>query len=106
MPYEPIPRYQSGAVTGQRDSWPMRRLARTTDLRVATRGAEALESAARIRGAGYVADELMTCIDRIRRHEARSAADDPVVADEYAAVRRMLLHIGLNELEDYGRQLP
>ena len=100
-----VPRYASGAIT-QRQPAPMRRLARTTDLRVAARGAEALESAAHIRGAAYVADELMTCMDRLRRHEARSAADDPVVADEYAAVRRTLLHIGTNELEDYGRRLP
>jgi hypothetical protein len=48
----------------------------------------------------------MSSLDRLRRHEAQSAADDPVVADEYAAVRRMLLRIGLNEMDEYGRRWP
>lgn len=99
------PRYSSGIVS-QRQSGPLRRLAQATDLRVAACGAEALVSAAHIRGGTYVADEVITSLDRLRRHEAQSAAADPIVADEYAAVRRALLHFGLNELENYGRRLP
>jgi hypothetical protein len=105
MQNQPALYYNTGVV-GQYQSGPLRRLARTTDLQVAACGAEAIISAATIRGANYVADEVMTSLDRLRRHEAQSAADDPIVADEYAAVRRALLRFGLNELENYGRRLP
>jgi hypothetical protein len=84
----------------------MRRLARDTDYAVAYEGARALQSAARVEGAAYVGERLMTNLDRLRRHEAQSAADDPVVADEYAAIRRRLLAIGLNEMDEYGRRWP
>jgi hypothetical protein len=105
MPDQFVSLYNRGIVD-QPQSGPLRRVARDTDHRVAIRGAQALVSAATIRGAGYVADEVVTSLDRLRRHEARAAADDPIVADEYAAVRRALLHFGLNELENYGRRLP
>jgi hypothetical protein len=105
MPKQSMSLYNRGIVD-QYQSGPIRRLARDTDFQVAACAAQALVSAASIRGAGYVADEVITSLDRLRRHEARAAADDPIVADEYAAVRRALLNFGLNELENYGRRLP
>jgi hypothetical protein len=105
MQYAPVPRYSSGVVS-QRQSGPMRRLERSTDMAIAQEGAQALVSAARIEGATYIADHLMTNLDRLRRHEAQAAADDPIVADEYAAVRRALLRFGLNEMDNYGRRQP
>jgi hypothetical protein len=105
MQNAPVPHY-SGGVVSQRQSGPLQRLTRSTDLAIAQEGARALVSAARIEGAAYIGDRLMTNLDRLRRHEAQSAADDPVVADEYAAVRRRLLAIGLNEMDDYGRRWP
>jgi hypothetical protein len=66
--------------------------------------ARAALGATRIRGAVYLGDELMTALDRLRRHEARAAAEDPVVADEYAAVRKAVFFAGLDEIERYGRR--
>lgn len=105
MDNTPVPRYQGG-VQGQWPNRQMRRLARDTDYATAYEGARALQAAARVEGAAYVADRVMSSLDRLRRHEAQSAAEDPVVADEYAAVRRMLLRIGLNEMDEYGRRWP
>lgn len=106
MPNQPVPHYGGGTVGPQRPSAPLRRLARDTDYAVAYEGARALQTAARVEGAAYVGERLMTNLDRLRRHEAQSAADDPVVADEYAAIRRRLLAIGLNEMDEYRRRWP
>jgi len=46
----------------------------------------------------------MTSLDRLRRHEARAAADDPMVADEYARIRRLVADLGLNEIQRYGQR--
>lgn len=80
-----------------------RRVRSNTELSVLRTQGQAIEAAAKVRGAEYVGEEVMTSLDRLRRHEARAAADDPVVADEYAAVRRAVLYAGLNELDRFGR---
>lgn|GEM_PF-4825413 len=80
-----------------------RRIAGETEVAVTRTQARAVEAAAQVRGAEYIAEEVMTSLDRLRRHEARAAADDPVVADEYAAVRRAVLYAGLNEVDRFGR---
>ena len=74
-----------------------------TAVEVARHQGHAVEAAAYVRGAEHIGEEVMTSMDRLRRHEARSAAQDPVVADEYAAVRRAVLYIGLDEIDRYGR---
>lgn len=66
--------------------------------------ADAVLGATRIRGAVYLGDELMSAIDRLRRHEVRATADDPLLAEEYAAVRKAVFHAGLNEIERFGRR--
>lgn len=102
---QPVPRY-SGGVVGQRQSGAMGRLARATELAVAHEGAQALVAGAHIAGVAYLGDRLISSLDRLRRHEAQAAAADPVIADEYAAVRRQLLNLGLNIMDDYGRRWP
>src|SRR5262245_3042681 len=76
---------------------------RRTAVGVLRRQGQALEAAAYVRGAEHIGEEVMTSMDRLRRHEARSSAQDPVVADEYAAVRRAVLDVGLDEIDRYGR---
>jgi hypothetical protein len=88
----------------RRQSGPMRRLTQATELAVAHEEGRALQAAARIEGVAYLGDRLMTNLERLHRHEAQAAAADPVVADEYAAVRRQLLFCGLNIMDDYGRR--
>lgn len=80
-----------------------RQIIGSTELAVARTHGRAVEAAARVRGVEYIGEEVMASLDRLRRHEARSAADDPVVADEYAAVRRAVLYAGLNEVDQFGR---
>jgi hypothetical protein len=80
-----------------------KRVRSNTELSVLRTQGRAIEAAATVRGAEYIGEEVMTSLDRLRRHEARAAADDPVVADEYAAVRRAVLYAGLNEIDRFGR---
>lgn len=96
-PRPPIVRSHRAAVR-EADS-----IVANTDLAVLRTQARAAESAAKVRGAEYLGEEVMTSLDHLRRHEARAAADDPIVAHEYAAVRRAVLYNGLNEIDRFGR---
>jgi hypothetical protein len=65
---------------------------------------KAVHSATVIRNSVALADGLMTGLDQLRRHEARAAAEDPIVADEYARIRRAVADLGLTESLRYGQR--
>ena len=92
-----------GSRVAQRD-WRSRAIVRATEQEVLAEQGRAIEAATRIRCTTTLGDELMTAVDQLRRHEARSAAEDPVIADEYAAIRRAVLHCGIGEIERYGQR--
>jgi hypothetical protein len=58
--------------------------------------------ATRIYNSAPLGDGLMSCLDRLRQHEARSAIEDPMIAEEYAMVRRAVLHVGIEQITRYG----
>jgi hypothetical protein len=103
----PVERWQANQpISG---GWPLdfqsRAIVKRANREVLDEQRRALRSGAVINGATYLGDELMTGLDQLRRHEARAAAEDPVIADEYAAVRRAVLGTGLDEIHRYGRRL-
>jgi hypothetical protein len=81
-----------------------RAIVRHANHAVLAEQAKAVESAVVIQNTTALADGLMTSLDRLRRHEARAAADDPMVADEYARIRRLVADLGLNEIQRYGQR--
>lgn len=93
-----------GSRPAQRD-WRSRSIVRATEHEVLAEQGRAIEAATRIRCTAALGDELMTAVDRLRRHEARSASDDPIVADEYAAIRRAVVACGIDEIARYGQRL-
>src|SRR4051812_25780209 len=105
MPY-PIERWQANQpiTSGGPLDFQTRAIVKRVNRDVLNEEGRALRSAAVIRGAAYIGDELMSGLDQLRRHEARAAAEDPVIADEYAAVRRAVLGAGLDEIHRYGRR--
>lgn len=86
-------------------SWKAQALVRKAEVVITQEKLQAATRATRIRCSAALGDELMTALDQLRRHEARSAAEDPVIADEYAAIRRAVFHAGLTEIERYGTRL-
>jgi hypothetical protein len=103
----PLDRWQGEPIASTDSSLDRRsrNIIKCTNHQVLAEQGRVLHSATVIRGQAYLADEVMSGLDRLRRHEARAAAADPVVADEYAMVRRAMLHAGLDEMERYGRRL-
>jgi hypothetical protein len=103
----PVERWQNDQLapnTWQRLDRQSSAIVRRAGHEVLVEQGRALRSAAVVRGAAYIGDELMTDLDQLRRHEARASAEDPVVADEYTAVRRAVFGIGLDEIHRYGRR--
>ncbi|MFD8492283.1 hypothetical protein [Amycolatopsis sp. NPDC059657] len=81
-----------------------RAIIKQTNHEVLAEQGKAVRSATVIRNSVALADGLMTGIDQLRRHEARAASEDPVVADEYARIRRAVADLGLNEINRYGQR--
>ena len=77
-----------------------RAIARRANHAVLAEQAKAVESATVIQNTTALADGLMTSLDRLRRHEARAAADDPMVADEYARQQKRDIPLDHGEEEN------
>ncbi|MGW4130204.1 hypothetical protein [Amycolatopsis japonica] len=65
---------------------------------------KAVHSAAVVRNTVALGDVLMSGLDQLRRHEARAAADDPMVAEEYGRIRRLVADLGMSEISRYGQR--
>lgn len=80
------------------------RIRNNGELVIGATQVEVVKSATVIRGAEYLGRETVKSLQGLRRQEAYAAADDPIVADEFAAVRRTVLGIALDEIEDFARR--
>lgn len=65
---------------------------------------KAVHSATVMRNTVALGDALMTGLDQLRRHETRAGAEDPMVAEEYARIRRLVADLGMNEISRYGQR--
>lgn len=81
----------------------MERLRAYTEFDISETRCEVAKSAARIRGLEYLGHEAYRSLESLARHEALAASSDPIVADEYAMVRRVVTFAIADEIQDFRR---